>query len=318
MRIPVIRLTFVTFGVQILNLLAEIVVANADTHVQRTTLLQQDDINPLYNAESRHVARKALISGPYRSGEIVSQQMWFKPGQRLKIEWEAQPAIGNCVISLFSIFNADLLFDFSVPESQRPAWSEIAIETFGGSAGRTDQKQFQTQYITQNDPNAPPTQRGTEHLEFHFLGDEDTSDVFDGQFHKFEIEFQAAGGSANVDAEIIYRLDGKEIRRVQGGDANLLEPPLDLYAGVWVTSSGNRWACTAEQATATRRSRELETVTEFPLNINCGGPAIGVFEADKYFLAGNKYALRKCQDVNCSERWGLVEYEVPVSIGEYT
>lgn len=305
----------IIFAVIVSAFRAEDIVAKEDSVQQNELSKEQENQHP--DNERHHVARKALISGRYRAGEIVSKQTWFQPGQRLRVEWVAKPAVGNCVISLFSIFNADLLFDYSIPESQRPAWSEIAIETFGGSASRTHRKQFQTQYISQNDPNAPPTQRGMQHYVNHFLGDGNIVNIFDGQFHTFEIEFQAAGGSYNVDAEIIYRLDGFEIRRVLGGDANFLEPPLDIYAGVWASSTQNDWACTADQ-TNPAVSRRLQTVTEFPLNINCGGPALGSFSADSYFLSGNKYALKGCRDPSCSERWGPVRYEIPVPNGEYT
>lgn len=125
----------------------------------------------------------------YRTGEAVSKQMYFEEGDRMKVEWRAKPARGNCVITLMSLFNSDLLFDTSVPESQRPRWSEIAIETFGGRSG----KLFQTQYITQEDENASPTERGKQHVTNHVNGG-DIPDIFDGKFHTFGIEFKADGG----------------------------------------------------------------------------------------------------------------------------
>jgi hypothetical protein len=287
------RISFRSIVATILSsLIAVDAVAKEHSNIGKTTNAARENDDQRHLNSQHHVSRKALISGRYRAGEIASKQMWFRPGQRLRVEWEAIPAVGNCIISAFSIFNAKLLFNFSIPVLDRPAWSEIAIETFGGSAGRIDREQFQTQYISQNDTNAPPTQRGTMHTEDHFLGVDDKVDIYDGHFHKFEIEFQAAGGSENANAEIIYRLDSNEIRRVQGGAADLLEPPLDIYARVWASSSQNQWACTADPTDGRQLSSRLELVTLFPLNINCGGPDVGSFLADKYFLSGNSYAKR--------------------------
>jgi hypothetical protein len=196
--------------------------------------------------------RKTLIQGLYRSGEAISKVMYFSPGERLRVQWYAKPAIGNCVVSLFSIFNADLLFNYGVPENLRPRWSEIAIETFGGSANRTS-KQFQTQYITQEDPNDSPTKRGKQHVVNHFTPT--VSNIYDDKFHLFEIDFQAA--AAGVNAQIKYKLDKREIRNVTGGDANFLETPLDLYAGVWVTTNTSTWGCTSN-TTRPNRAKVLE------------------------------------------------------------
>lgn len=266
--------------------------------------------------------RDLLIQGRYRTGEVVSKQLWFQPGQRLRVEWVARPAIGNCVISLFSIFNADLLFDYGTPEHLRPAWSEIAFETFGGSVGRAHRKQFQTQYISQDDPDAPPTQRGDQHVYEHYLNE--IPNIYDGNFHTFEVEFLPA--APGVDAEIVYFVDGAEIRRVEGGDANYLEAPLDIYAGVWATGGDHPWACTPEDPEEERRmvrGRSLQqttVVTDFPLQINCGGGAVAGYSADQYAVPGTSstYALGGCNDPSCSERWGNVEYSIPVANGEYT
>lgn len=196
-------------------------------------------------------ARHALIDGGYATGEIVSKTMFGTVGKQLRVVWRAKPAEGDCVISLFSIFNSDLLFATNIPDSQKPPWTEIAIETFGGSAGNS-QKQFQTQYISQSNSNAPPTQRGQQHVVNHFTSQADIPDIYDGKFHNFEIRWEPKDG--NKDSRIWYLLDGKTIRSVNGGDANLLVPPLDIYAGVWTANKNSGWACTARR----RQRRELQ------------------------------------------------------------
>lgn len=300
----------------VLVFLCSLYISNASTSTNFN-----NSTNPYLN---RYASRDLLIQGTYRTGEIVSKQLWFQPGQRLRVEWLAAPAIGNCVISLFSIFNADLLFDPSRPEQHRPAWSEIAFETFGGAVGRTDRKQFQTQYISQDDPDAPPTQRGDQHVENHFLSD--IPDIFDGNLHLFEVEFLPADVSRGIDAEIVYFLNGQELRRVQGGDANFLEPPLDIYAGVWSTYADNPWACTPDPQQQVsnnngrvRRRDLLQAVTDFPLRINCGGDAVAGFSADQFSLPGSAtFGVGGCHEPGCSERYGNVAYEIPVENGEYT
>jgi hypothetical protein len=220
----------------------------------------------------RQNERNTLIQGLYRSGEVISKAMYFSPGERLRVQWYVKPAIGNCVVSLFSIFNADLLFNYGVPENLRPRWSEIAIETFGGSANRTS-KQFQTQYITQEDPNDSPTQRGKQHVVNHFTPT--VSNIYDDKFHLFEIDFQAAALPL-INAQIKYKLDGKEIRNVTGGDANFLEPPLDLYAGVWVTTNTSTWGCTNNSS----RPNRARVVVDY---VKVDEYRNGVFQPRKYY-----------------------------------
>lgn len=55
-----------------------------------------------------------------------------------------------------------------------------------------------------------------------------------------------------------------------------------------------------------------------PIKINCGGPAMAGFLADKYAEGGKTYKLRGCSSPECSERFGEMEYKVPVPNGEYT
>lgn len=285
--------------------------------------------------------REMLISGRYKTGEIISKDMIVgeNSNNRYRVEWIMQPAVGNCIVSLFSLFNADLLFDGNVPDSQKPPWSEIAIETFGGSATTThpEIKQFQTQYISAR-PGDSPTQRGTQHIGKHKKADATVSDIYDGSLHEFVVEYLPYQEGSH-DGEIQYFLDGVLLREEIGGDVNLLVPPLDIYAGVWSTQGDNSWGCTPDESYFYDADTTDDDATDYDavapidddtvttsgdaLFINCGGPAIGQYVADTEYLTGGmtrSFDTSSCFDPLCSERYGAdVEYTIPISIsGEYS
>lgn len=56
----------------------------------------------------------------------------------------------------------------------------------------------------------------------------------------------------------------------------------------------------------------------FPIQINCGGHSVGGFSADQYASGGSTYQLSGCSSPECSERFGEVEYNIPVPNGDYT
>jgi hypothetical protein len=55
-----------------------------------------------------------------------------------------------------------------------------------------------------------------------------------------------------------------------------------------------------------------------PIQINCGGPALDGFSMDQYFSKGTKNQLSGCSSPECSERYGELEYNIPVPSGDYT
>lgn len=194
------------------------------------------------------VRPNAPIGGGYTGGEIQSRDLLCQPGRRTKVEWVAKPAVGNYVVSLFSLFNSEGLFFGDTPKRERPPWTEITFEMFGGAAHCQDWRQFQTQYISRPDTHSlSNTERGITHEENYFQDDPHRIDIYDGQFHKFVIEFLPV--AEKIDAEISFRLDGKLLRSVVGGDANFLQPSLNLHLGVWVADDQlntgvSNWACT--------------------------------------------------------------------------
>lgn len=172
------------------------------------------------------------VAGYYHGGEIHTKESFYEQGVCTKVQWRARPAVGNCVISLMSIFNADQVFGGGSP----PAWSEVGFEVFGGSADNNE-KTYQTQYITETSPGQNKKQHYIEHY----------TDVFDGKFHTFEINFCPAN-SGGTGGWVRWKIDGKKIRTESGGDVNLLQPNLDIYAAVWMRNWGNSWACTGDDS----------------------------------------------------------------------
>jgi hypothetical protein len=64
-------------------------------------------------------------------------------------------------------------------------------------------------------------------------------------------------------------------------------------------------------------AHEASSTMEFPIQINCGGPALGEFSMDQFASKGKKYQLPGCSSPECSERYGELEYSIPVPPGEY-
>lgn len=164
--------------------------------------------------------------------EIRSKNGYSAGGDCVKAKWRAKPAQGNCVITLFSLFNGDF--------HGSNVWSEVGIETFGGSA-TSNSKDFQTNYISQASRNADTKQ----HVSNHVNSQAQVNDIFNGGFHNFEIEFCPQRNG--LHAKAVYKLDGFTLRTVTGGDLNNLDPPLEVYTAVWIsktTSQYKSWACT--------------------------------------------------------------------------
>lgn len=172
----------------------------------------------------------------FTGAELHSSEYFFEKGRSYTVTWRASPAAGNCTVAVFSMFNADDLYSPAGPET---FWSEIAIETFGGSAPYPDRKSFQTQYIT---ATTPGSKRGKLHGQKHYeqeLG----VDIFDGNMHDFTVIWEHVN---TPKATLTYQLDGETIRSVSGGDVPLLHERVNVYAGTWITGEGHNWACTSE------------------------------------------------------------------------
>ena len=173
----------------------------------------------------------------FTGAEVHSPNFFFQQGQSYQVTWRAQPTIGNCAISVFSLFNADDLYG---PDGYKTNWSEIAFETFGGSALLSDEKSFQTQYIT---ALAPGPQRGKLHSERHTT-DQLSINIFDGKKHNFTVIWKHVN---TPQATLIYQIDGHTIRTIEGEDVPLLHSRVNIYAGTWVTEEGHSWACTSNE-----------------------------------------------------------------------
>ena len=194
------------------------------------------------------LACNRVVDGKYTGAEIRSKQEYSTAeGRCTKVEWRARPAVGNCVITLFSLFNGDLVFD-SEAQHNRPAWSEIGIETFGGSANHsTNTSQFQTQLISEASPEVGKKQHIMEHM---IDENANITNIFDHGFHTFGIEFcpSANQTATNCTTLVTYLLDRKVIRREAGGDLCHLVPPFDIYAANWVGLPQSTWACSSDEA----------------------------------------------------------------------
>ena len=175
----------------------------------------------------------ATALAAYTGSEIRSKTEYFEEGECLEVTWQAKPAQGNCVISLFSIYNGDRVFN------NNAVWSEIGFETFGGSVGDDGLKQYQTQYISATSGGSGSSRKG--HEQNHY-----DDEIFNRQYHNFSIKFCPADNGSG--AEAWWKLDGKEVRYEQGGDLNNLKPPLDIYASTWISRSSSGWACTTNDA----------------------------------------------------------------------
>lgn len=186
----------------------------------------------------------------YTGAEIRSKNMYFEAGKCTTVEWKAKPAHGNCVISLFSLFNADLVFG-----SNPPVWSEITFEVFGGSVSN-GARQFQTQYISQANTGSSQQQ----HLQYHKDSDSGIPDIFFG-FQTFSIEFCPAKNGSGSKAT--WKINGSTIRTESGGDLDDLVPPLDIYAATWVADDGHNWACTSNDSRPDFAQIELTEVKVF-------------------------------------------------------
>lgn len=173
----------------------------------------------------------------FTGAEVHSPNFYFQKGQSYQITWRAKPTVGNCAISVFSLFNADDLYG---PDGYDVDWSEIAFETFGGSASLGDEKSFQTQYIT---AEAPGPQRGMLHSVKHTT-DQLGINIFDGKKHNFTAIWKYVN---TPQAELIYQIDGHTIRSVSGEEVPLLHARVNIYAGTWITAEDHPWACTSDE-----------------------------------------------------------------------
>ncbi len=171
--------------------------------------------------------------------EMRTKNGFGSMGKALKVSWQVKPARGNCVITLLSLFNGDRIFS-----TNNGSWSEITFEIFGGAKGSSSD--FQTQYITRGSPNDQATTRGKDHSRHHTRGT-DLANIFDDRSHNFQIEWTP---SSNESSSLIFRLDGKEIRRESGGDLAKLEDNLDIYTSVWISKwpgEPSAWGCSNDE-----------------------------------------------------------------------
>ena len=231
-----------------------------------------------------------VVDCKYTGAEIRSKQEYpTAEGRCTKVEWRARPAVGNCVITLFSLFNGDLALDSET--QHRPAWSEIGIEIFGGSADSNPMRsQLQTQFISKVSPKA----RKKQHIVYHMVDENaNITDIFDHDFHTFGIEFCPSPfrTATTCNTQVTYSLDRNVIRRETGVDVCHLIPPFDIYAAVWVAYPENTWACSPDE----KRPFFAETVVEH----------IKVYENDAVV---QKYVFDNENDVTSywdSSDWGF-------------
>lgn len=165
--------------------------------------------------------------------ELRTRESFGQNQTPLRVTWLAKPAVGNCAITLFSLFNGDRIFS-----TGQGHWSEIGFEIYGGSAGQPLYNAFQTQYITYENKSDPATKRGREHAVQHTIGDS-VADIWDEKYHEFQVEWRPAAGGA---AQLIFRLDGTIIREEKGGDLGRLEDQLEIYSGTWMGFYEGKWA----------------------------------------------------------------------------
>jgi|GEM_PF-5606126 len=182
----------------------------------------------------------------YNGAEIQSPTTdYFKPLKSYRVTWRAKPARGNCTITLFSLFNSQELFGAN---SSQTKWSEIAFETFGGSAASSSLKSYQTQYIT---ATGLGPERGKQHIKEH-TNQATGFNIFKKGWHNFTIEWY------NVEAKnayLVYKIDGQEVRRDYSKDIAKLSSKMNIHSGVWVSKLDHPWACTT---TAARETSQAE------------------------------------------------------------
>jgi len=196
--------------------------------------------SPSESANFFHPERRVFPSsskGRAAGAALVGSTKWGFEGQFVRLTWRLKPAVGNCVVTTLSLLNSDKIF-----ARKEGHWSEIAIDLWGGAASDRSKPQFQTQFVTYDKPNDGPAVPGRKHRLVH---SEKVPKVFDGAFHDFQVEWSTArkGGPS---PELIFRVDGVEIRHERGGDLERLEGYLEPHTAVWVVNPNNAWACFGE------------------------------------------------------------------------